>query len=419
MLEPIKGYKILRFSQSFARAIFTTYFMIYQIDKAKFGAMELVLVETALALGILLFDVPTGTFADLVSRKFSVLLGFVLVGISFLVMGFTTVFGVYFASALVWGIGETFISGAREAWAAEEIPFSAQPDLSPASLFLKGSQAEFVGGLLGITVSAFLAWIDLSLPLLVSGFSFLILALSGAFLFSEKGFNRTIRTGSGFSEAWKSYRSGWGLVTGSGAMIALMVLTVSYGMSSKGFDGLAKLHMIQSDGLGLPSLGPLPQTFWWAILAAGVMLLAWLTTSLVQSKVNLNDEKAIVKVLTVMTLSMPVGLAAFAFAPNIWAALGAFLFCLTIRKANSPLMSGWLALHSSKEVKATVLSFEGQTQALGGIAGGPMAGGVAEVFNSVRLGILSCIVLISPGLLALTNFMRTPSSPAASGQEKT
>lgn len=101
MIEPIKGYKILRFSQSFARAIFTTYFMIYQIDKAKFGAMELVLVETALALGILLFDVPTGTFADLVSRKVSVLLGFLLVGISFLVMGFTTIFGVYFAAALV------------------------------------------------------------------------------------------------------------------------------------------------------------------------------------------------------------------------------------------------------------------------------------------------------------------------------
>ncbi len=401
MIEPIKGYKILRFSQSFARAIFTTYFMIYQIDKAKFGAMELVLVETALALGILLFDVPTGTFADLVSRKFSVLLGFLLVGISFLVMGFTTIFGVYFAAALVWGIGETFISGAREAWAAEEIPYSAQPDLSPASLFLKGSQADFLGGLLGITLSAFLAWIDLSLPLLVSGFSFLVLAAVGFFLFSEKGFNRVTRSGAGFAEAWRSYRSGWGLVTGSGAMIALMVLTVSYGMSSKGFDGLAKLHIIQSDGLGLPSLGPLPDTFWWAFLAAGVMLLAWATTALVQSKVNLNDEKAIVKVLTLMTFSMPIGLAAFAFAPNIWVALGAFLFCRTIRKANSPLMTGWLAIHAPKEVKATILSFEGQTHALGGIVGGPMAGGIAELFNSVRLGILSCIVLIAPGALLL------------------
>ena len=402
MIEPIKGYKILRFSQSFARAIFTTYFMIYQIDKAKFGAMELVLVETALALGILLFDVPTGTFADLVSRKFSVLLGFLLVGISFLVMGFTTIFGVYFAAALVWGIGETFISGAREAWAAEEIPYSAQPDLSPASLFLKGSQADFLGGLLGITLSAFLAWIDLSLPLLVSGFSFLVLAAAGFFLFSEKGFNRVTRSGAGFAEAWRSYRSGWGLVTGSGAMIALMVLTVSYGMSSKGFDGLAKLHIIQGDGLGLPSLGPLPDTFWWAFLAAGVMLLAWATTALVQSKVNLNDEKAIVKVLTLMTFSIPIGLAVFAFAQNIWVALGAFLFCRTIRKANSPLMTGWLAIHAPKEVKATILSFEGQTHALGGIVGGPMAGGIAELFNSVRLGILSCIVLIAPGALLLT-----------------
>lgn len=375
--------------------------MIYQIDKAKFGVMELVWVETALAIGILLFDVPTGAFADLVSRKVSVLLGFFLVGISFLVMGFTTVFGVYFASALVWGIGETFISGAREAWAVEELPFSAQPSLSPASLFLKGSQAEFIGGLAGITLSAFLAWIDLSLPLLVSGFSFLLLSAVGWFVFSERGFSRTHRPSSGFAEAFKSCRDGWKLITGSGAMVVLMVLTLSYGMSSKGFDGLAKLHLKKSDGLGLPSLGPLPETFWWAFLAAGVMLLAWASTALVQAKVNLNDEKAIVRVLAFMTLSMPVGLAAFAFAPNTWAALAAFLYCRTIRKANSPLMSGWLALHSSKEVKATVLSFEGQTQALGGIVGGPLAGGAAEAFNSVRLGIMSCILLISPGACLL------------------
>lgn len=401
MLEPIKGYKFLRFSQSFARAIFTTYFMIYQIDKAKFGAMELVMVETALALGILLFDVPTGTFADLVSRKLSVLLGFVLVGVSFLVMGFTTVFGVYFASALVWGIGETFISGARDAWASEEIPFSAQPDLSPASLFIGGSQAEFAGGLLGIVLSAFLAWIDLSLPLLVSGITFLLLALFGGFLLSERGFTRTNKAEMGFSQAWRSFCSGWSRVAGSKAMIALLILTVSYGMSSKGFDGLAKLHMKQSEGLSLPNLGPLPENSLWALLAGGVMILAWLTTTLIKKWVDLNDEKSIVRVLAVMTLSMPAALAVFALTSNIWAAIAAFLFCRTIRKANSPLMTGWLAIHAPKEVKATILSFEGQTHALGGIVGGPIAGGVAEIMSSVRMGILSCIILIAPGVVAM------------------
>ena len=56
-----------------------------------------------------LFEIPTGVFADVYSRRLSTILGVVLIGLGFFIEGLFPVFSVVLLAQIVWGIGWTFI----------------------------------------------------------------------------------------------------------------------------------------------------------------------------------------------------------------------------------------------------------------------------------------------------------------------
>ena len=95
--------------------------MIYQVEMAQLTPLQLVLVGTALELSVLLFEIPTGVVADVYSRKLSIVVGFIITGIAFTLGGSFPVFGVIAFSSFLWGIGATFLSGAKEAWITDEV----------------------------------------------------------------------------------------------------------------------------------------------------------------------------------------------------------------------------------------------------------------------------------------------------------
>jgi len=94
---------------------------IYRIEVVGFNAMQLVIVGTAVELSCFLFEIPTGILADIKSRKLSVVIGVILIGIGFLIEGLIPNFVVIFICQIIWGIGVTFTSGANEAWIADEL----------------------------------------------------------------------------------------------------------------------------------------------------------------------------------------------------------------------------------------------------------------------------------------------------------
>ncbi len=67
-----------------------------------------------------MFDMPTGVVADLYSRRRSVLIGMFLYGLGFLMEGALPWFAPVLLAQVVWGCGDTFITGALEAWIASE-----------------------------------------------------------------------------------------------------------------------------------------------------------------------------------------------------------------------------------------------------------------------------------------------------------
>ena len=95
--------------------------LVYMVEVAGLDPLQMVLVGTALEFSAFVFEIPTGIFADTVSRKWSVVIGHALTGIAFVVLAMFPRFDVIILTQILWGFGWTFISGAYPAWLTEEI----------------------------------------------------------------------------------------------------------------------------------------------------------------------------------------------------------------------------------------------------------------------------------------------------------
>ncbi len=97
---------------------------------------------TVLEATVFLFEIPTGLVADVKSRRLSIVVGYALIGLGFIVEGSFPVFAAVALAQVIWGIGYTFTSGATQAWVADEIGEERAGDA-----YLRGSQAGQVGAL--------------------------------------------------------------------------------------------------------------------------------------------------------------------------------------------------------------------------------------------------------------------------------
>ena len=143
--------------------VFTTS-SLYHIEMVHLNALQLVLVGTALEVTHFLCEIPTGIVADHFSRKLSILIGLGLVGLGLFLEGAVQSFAIILVAQVIWGLGDTFTSGADTAWIVDEIGEERME-----SLFLKGAQISQLTSLLGIFISMGLAMLRPNLPFYLSG----------------------------------------------------------------------------------------------------------------------------------------------------------------------------------------------------------------------------------------------------------
>src|SRR3712207_2565764 len=96
-------------------AMLSTTSGLFLIADVGLSPLQLVLVGSVLEGTVLLFEVPTGVVADVVSRRRSVLIGMALMGAGLCIYA-VPVYGVILAAQVVWGLVATFVSGASVAW---------------------------------------------------------------------------------------------------------------------------------------------------------------------------------------------------------------------------------------------------------------------------------------------------------------
>ena len=150
-MNPSTLYIILNFLQSFTFSLIFTVNQLYFVTTVGMTPLELVLMGTIIEASIFLFEIPTGIVADMKSRRLSVIIGFMLMGLGFIIEGLVPVVLVVGLVQLVWGLGFTFTSGALEAWISDEIGEEKAGDA-----YLRGGQWGNFGGLVAIPFSVLL-----------------------------------------------------------------------------------------------------------------------------------------------------------------------------------------------------------------------------------------------------------------------
>ncbi len=385
---------IVSFLTHGAQVLIWTGFAVFQLTVVGMSPFQLVLVGSVLEITILLCEIPTGVIADLVSRRLSVILGLAITAVSYIIQAAFPTFPVAVLGAVIWGVGITCLSGAYEAWLADEL---GQERLGDA--LLRGQQAARVAALFGLIGSALLGSLWLGLPVLVGGLLFGLCAVYCIVAMPETQFHRAATEERG---TWRkmaaTLRSGVRMVRQRPNLLRLLAVLFFFGLFSEAWDRLWQAHLVTT--FGMASLTTLAPIVLLALLGGGEMLLSIGAAELLRRRLRHGDAQQTRRLVLALTAAMVLGLLAYGLAPQISVAVLAFLVFSVARGLLRPLLSTWQnAQIDDPRVRATVLSLGGQSDALGQLAGGPPLGAVGD--RSLRAAFVLSALLLAPNLWLL------------------
>ncbi|MEA3378974.1 MAG: MFS transporter [Nanoarchaeota archaeon] len=76
---------------------------------------EVLLLQSFFSIGIILFEIPSGYFSDVIGRKTTIIFGCILEFIGFSVYSFSYGFIGFLIAELILGLGSSFLSGTDSA----------------------------------------------------------------------------------------------------------------------------------------------------------------------------------------------------------------------------------------------------------------------------------------------------------------
>lgn len=116
--------------ETFISTLFIIYPAFYIIQlQATLTLTQIGFLFAALSASSFIFEIPTGAIADIYGRKFSVVLGYFMQGASLILISVSTNFYGLLIAFFLWGIFGTFVSGAQEAWATDNLIYKRKKNL--------------------------------------------------------------------------------------------------------------------------------------------------------------------------------------------------------------------------------------------------------------------------------------------------
>ncbi|HSQ26803.1 MAG TPA: MFS transporter [Anaerolineales bacterium] len=404
-------YLALQAASSFLLSMIFTASSVYQVIMAELTPLQLVLVGTTLEVTIFIFEIPTGVVADVFSRRLSVVIGWLLIGMGFIVEGSFPYFAPILLAQVLWGLGYTFTSGATEAWISDEIGES-----QAGKAFLRASQIGLLAALLGIFAGMGLGSIQVNLPVQLGGAGLVLVGVVSGFLMPETNFSPAV---SRIRGAWKhmfgAFLQGLNLIRGRPQLMHILGIGFIYGLYSEGFDRLWTKHIL--DNFEMPMFMDFQPIVWIGIIRGAGMLLAAGLTEIARRKIVTDQFNSVAKALFFLTLLLSMGLFAFALGQSFWLVIGAYWLISVTRDIIGPVYTAWVNQRLDSKVRATVLSMSGQVDAVGQILGGPGVGIIGNVV-SVRVALLVSGIILTPTLPLYQRVMKTFSNQGSVTQEK-
>lgn len=375
---------------------------LYETTVAQLTALQLVLIGTTLELSTFLFEVPTGIVADVYSRRLSIVIGYILVGLGFLIEGFFPAFWPIVLANVIWGLGYTFTSGARQAWITDEIGEEAAN-----KLFLRTARLGAYSWLLTLGITAWIGADNLAIPIRVGAFGIVLGGIILAFIMPETGFHPTPKEDRNtWQHMWHVFKQGAGAVRTNPRLGNIVFIGLFYGLYSEGIDRLSVKLLL--DNFRLPILfGSNHLPFFLLMDVIGTVLYIFVMR-FVEKRIDTSSPRAIGRAMLLVTSLLTLSILSFALSPYLILALIAMTAIGLLRGISGPLQTTWINQKLDSRVRATIHSMFGQVDAIGQTLGGPFIGTVANLY-AVRAAVSFASFLLAPALLFIQRANRIPT----------
>jgi hypothetical protein len=217
---------------------------VYLVVDAGLSPSQLVLIGVAQGGIARVFEVPAGVVADLISRKWSLVVSHVLMGTAMIATGLVTGFGSLVATQMLWGLSWTLASGADVAWITDEL----NEPMRTSIVLMRSGRAQLTGSAAGMVGVGALAWLtQRSTAMMLAGAAMLLLGLYVALRFHEEQFVRS--STRGWAISWSILVRGSTLVRGNRAILLMVAATFLV----NGAGTFGRLYPRRLVDIGLPS----------------------------------------------------------------------------------------------------------------------------------------------------------------------
>jgi len=364
---------------------------VYLVRELHFSPLQLVLMGTAMEAAVFLCEIPTGVVADTYSRRLSLIIGYLGMGVAWAAVGLVSAPRLVIALWALWGLSYTFTSGAEQAWITDEVGVE-----KVGRVFLRGARYGQVGAVLGLLAQVAVGVVSLRAGVILGGVFSIACGLGCLAFMPEHGFRRLPREarGSALAELRSTASAGARYAWAAPAILLLIGVELFLGASSEAFDRLKEAHFLRD--VGLP--GEIDPVIWFGLLwLAGMVLNIAAIGSLIK-RVDRGGRESVARYLFAFVFLELVAMLVFALTGSIWLAVAGILGVFFARNMAGPLFDTWLnAQITDSSVRATVISLTGQSNAVGQAAGGPMLGVVGNVWG-IRAALAGGAVAIAPAL---------------------
>jgi len=390
-VAPTKVYLFIQVSASMFFSMMFVVTSLYEATVAGLTPVQLILVGTTLEVSAFVFEVPTGIVADVYSRRLSIIIGYIIMGIGFLVEGFFPFFATILLAQAIWGLGYTFTSGATQAWITDEIG-----EDEANKLFLRATQVGLFASLIGMGLASFVGANSVALPIQIGSLGVILIGLILILIMPETGFHPTPREDRNtWQHMWHTFKLGLGAVRSKPRLINIVFIGLFYGIYSEGFDRLWVKHLL--DNFDLPVLFGNNQVAFFAALRVAGTILTILAVRFVERRVDSSSPLAIGRAMLLVTGIISFALFGFALSPLLLLSLGLYLIIYVLRNVQIPLQTAWINQKLDSQVRATVHSMFGQVDAIGQVMGGPIVAVIAAIGSAVA-SLVTSSLLLTPAL---------------------
>lgn len=376
---------------------------LYLVVIADLTPFEFVLIGTFQGITVLIAEVPAGVLADAASRRFSLVIGHVVMGIGMSMAGLVTAFPLLVVSQCLWGLGWAFSSGADVAWLTDELDRPDQVD----SVLVAQARWDLIGTPIGIVAFGMLAWWStLSVAIVFAGVAMVLLGIVVVARWPETGFTPA-DAGQRAHQSTAILRRGLAGARLDRMIVAVLIATMLVNGSAEVYGRLLNHQLVE---LGMPTR-PDPIVWFAAVSLVGVGLGVF-ALRFVEARIA--GAGVAVRTYALSCAVGVVGLLLFANAPSVGAAIAGSILVSgialpAIRTAGVILVNR----RTDSSVRATVHSLLSQAENAGEIAFGISFALLARAASTTVALTGSAALLAVAGALMMVTDETSPPKPAA------